>query len=178
VALTVPCSSATELHTTRDRSGLRHPAIPVSANSIETERVSSMGEAHVKSRWRSFGELDPGHEYLVLASSIPARALSSTWKMFRGASAVRRQLAATDGVVGFSLLAEPLGKNYATLSVWTGREALDGFTAARPHVGIMQELAPAMGPTKFVTWTISGTDGLPTWTDALDRLTRRDLRDP
>jgi hypothetical protein len=124
----------------------------------------------MKSRWKSFGELDSGREYLVLASSIPARALSSTWKMFSGARMVRRQLAGTDGVIGFSLLAEPFGKNYATLSVWTGQDALDGFTTAQPHLDLMRALAPAMGPTRFVTWTISGADGLPAWADALDRL--------
>lgn len=124
----------------------------------------------MKSRWKSLHSLDPDREYLVVASSIPAKRFSSTWSTFRGASAVRRQLAGTDGVIGFSLLAEPFSKNYATLSVWTGEEALDAFVAETPHREIMADLAPAMGPTRFVKWTISGADGLPTWPDALHRL--------
>jgi len=77
---------------------------------------------------------------------------------------------ATDGVLGFSMLAEPLRKHYATLSVWRDEAALDGFAKAHPHDRLMAELAPAMGATKFVRWTISGIDGRPSWNDALTRL--------
>jgi hypothetical protein len=124
----------------------------------------------MKSPWKSSLPLQPECEYLVLASSIPPRSLSSTWRMFRGASAVRRQLAQTDGIVGFSLLAEPLRKRYATLSVWTDDAALAAFAGARPHQDLMGSLAPEMGPTKFVRWTIRGSDGRPSWSDALARL--------
>ena len=79
----------------------------------------------MKSPWKSFENLDPDREYLVPASSIPAKKMSSTWKMFLGSRAVRRQLAGTDGVIGFALLAQPFSKNHATLSVWAGEEALD-----------------------------------------------------
>jgi hypothetical protein len=125
----------------------------------------------VKSPWKSFQPLEPEHEYLVLASSIPPRSLSSTWRMFRGASTVRHQLAHTGGIVGFSLLAEPLRKRYATLSVWTDEAALGAFAGAQPHQSLMGSLAPEMGPTKFVRWSIHGAEGRPSWNDALARLT-------
>jgi hypothetical protein len=64
---------------------------------------------------------EPEREYLVLASSIPPKSRRPTWRLFRGARAVRKQLGVTDGVIGFSLLARPLRKQYATLSVATGR---------------------------------------------------------
>ncbi len=67
--------------------------------------------------------LEPDREYVVLASSIPPLSRSST-RRFRGASAVRKQLASTEGVIGFSLLARPLRKQYATLSVWVDEGAL------------------------------------------------------
>lgn len=38
------------------------------------------------SQWKSMADLDPGCDYLALASSIPAARFSSTWRMFRGAS--------------------------------------------------------------------------------------------
>jgi len=114
--------------------------------------------------------LEPDATYLVLASSIPPKSVASTWKLFRGSRAVRRQLLATDGVVGFSMLAKPLRKHYATLSVWRDEAALEGFAIAHPHDRLMADLAPAMDTTKFVRWTISGTDGPPSWNDALVRL--------
>jgi hypothetical protein len=114
--------------------------------------------------------LDPDVEYLVLASSIPPKSVASTWKLFRGSMAVRRQLAATDGVVGFSMLAEPVRKHYATLSVWRDEAALDAFARAHPHDRLMADLAPRMGPTRFVRWTILGSEGPPSWATALQRL--------
>jgi heme-degrading monooxygenase HmoA len=124
----------------------------------------------VKSQWKSMQAFEVDREYVVLASSIPARRRSSTGRLFRGAGAVRRQLARTDGLVGFSLLARPWRKQYATLSVWVDEDALSAFASASPHRELMARLAPEMGPTKFARWTIAGSDGRPSWRDALDRL--------
>jgi hypothetical protein len=124
----------------------------------------------MKSRWKQVVPLERDAEYLVLASSIPPKSVASTWKLFRGSRVVRRQLLATDGVLGFSMLAEPLRKQYATLSIWRDEAALDAFSRAHPHDRLMRELAPEMGSTRFVRWTISGTTGPPSWADALARL--------
>ena len=124
----------------------------------------------MKSRWKWTSSLEPEREYLVLASSIPPRSRRSTWSLFRGATAVRKQLAHTDGVVGFALLARPLSKQYATLSVWRDEDALGAFACAEPHRELMNTLRPQMGPTSFVRWTIRGADGRPGWDEALQRL--------
>jgi heme-degrading monooxygenase HmoA len=124
----------------------------------------------MKSPWKSMQALEPDREYLVLASSIPPLSRSSTRRLFNGASAVRKQLAGTDGVVGFSLLARPLQKQYATLSIWVDEAALAAFAEQNPHRELMANLSPEMGPTKFVRWTIKGSDGRPSWSDALRRL--------
>ena len=124
----------------------------------------------MKSRWKTLRSLDADTEYLVLASSIPPKSVSSTLSMFRGSRTVRRQLLTTDGVLGFSMLAEPFRRRYATLSVWRDAEALDAFVDTSPHAEVMAEMAPSMDEPKFVRWTISGGDGTPTWTDAISRL--------
>ncbi len=124
----------------------------------------------MKSPWKSVGILEPDREYVVLASSIPPKSVSSTWKLFRGSTMVRKQLRATDGVIGFSLLARPLRKQYATVSIWVDEEALQAFNRQRPHGELVTALRPEMGPTKFVRWTIKGSDGRPSWADALGRL--------
>jgi hypothetical protein len=124
----------------------------------------------MKSPWKTLGVLEPEAEYLVLASSIPPKSYSSTWSMFRGSRVVRQQLLTADGVLGFAMLAEPLRKNYATLSVWRDEEALNAFARTDPHGRLMAELAPSMNAQRFVRWKISGSDGTPSWTDALNRL--------
>jgi hypothetical protein len=124
----------------------------------------------VKSRWKWFGSLEPDRDYLVLASSIPPLSRRSTWALFRGASAVKRQLGSTEGVVGFALLAEPIRMRYATLSIWQDQAALAAFSAASPHHELMKDLAPRMGDTRFVQWTLEGGAGRPSWDEALRRL--------
>jgi heme-degrading monooxygenase HmoA len=124
----------------------------------------------VKSPWKSFGKLEPDHEYVVLASSIPPRSRSSTWRLFNGARAVSKQMASTRGVVGFSLLARPLQKQYVTLSVWVDEGALAAFVESSPHHELMAGLSPEMGETRFLRWMINGSQGRPSWDDALQRL--------
>jgi len=130
----------------------------------------------MKSPWKTMQPLEPDHEYVVLASSIPPLSMSSTPRLFRGASAVRKRLAGTEGVVGFSTLARPLRKQYATLSVWVDERALAAFAAGSTHHELMVDLAPEMGATRFVRWTITASDGRPSWSEALTRLAEGDAR--
>ena len=114
--------------------------------------------------------MEPGSDYLVMASHLPLKRISSTVRFFRGVSAVRKQLAGADGLVGYTLRARPMARDYWTLSVWTDQAALGAFMRTPPHVQLMTSLKPLMGPTKFVTWTIAAADGRPTLAAALERL--------
>ena len=114
--------------------------------------------------------MEPGTEYLVMASHLPLKRISSTVRFFRGVSAVRKQLAAADGLVSYTLRARPLARDYWTLSVWKDETALGEFRRTPPHVQVMTSLKPFMGPTKFITWTISAADGRPGLAAALERL--------
>jgi len=114
--------------------------------------------------------MEPGTGYLVMASHLPLKRISSTVRFFRAVSAVRRQLAAADGLVGYTLRAKPFARDYWTLSVWKDDRSLREFMRTTPHVQIMTSLKPFMGPTKFVTWKISAADGRPSMTGALEHL--------
>ena len=120
--------------------------------------------------WTARGEMEAGHQYVVMASHLPLTKLASTVTFFRGVSAVRKQLAGADGLVGYTLRAKPLAHDYWTLSVWTDRDALTEFMRAPPHVQLMSSLKPLMGPTKFVNWEITAADGRPSWEVAMERL--------
>jgi heme-degrading monooxygenase HmoA len=116
--------------------------------------------------------MQPDRDYVVFASSIPPRRRTSTRALFAGASAVRKQLANTDGVIGYSLLARPLRKQYATLSVWQDEAALEDFAGSGRHAQLMADLGPEMAPTTFARWSVHGGDARPSWRDALARLSR------
>jgi heme-degrading monooxygenase HmoA len=105
-----------------------------------------------------------------MASHLPLKRISATVRFFRAVNTVRGQLAHTDGLVGYTLRAKPLARDYWTLSVWKDRDALNEFMRTSPHVGIMSSLKPSMEPTKFIYWSVDGADGRPNFTDALKRL--------
>lgn len=123
-----------------------------------------------RSRWRAIRALEADQRYLVLASSIPTKKVTSAWRMFKGARQVRGQLEGTEGVIGFSLLARPLRNQYATLSVWVDEAALATFVATKPHAEIMGRLSSDMAAPKFERWFIDGAGKRPSWREALRRL--------
>ena len=105
-----------------------------------------------------------------MASHLPLNRITGTARFFRAVLAVRKQLATADGLMGYTLRAQVLARDYWTLSVWQDDAALRQFVRTSPHVGLMSSLRPYMGPTKFVTWTISDADGRPTMAGALEHL--------
>jgi hypothetical protein len=120
--------------------------------------------------WTSIGTADPDRDYLVLASALPLRRSWATPRFLWMVLQVRRQLAGTPGLVGYSLDARPLTRRYWTLSVWEDRDALAGFVAASPHSEVMTRLRAHMGQTRFTTWQIKGSTLPPRWPDARARL--------
>ncbi|MFP5321002.1 MAG: hypothetical protein ACLGIC_04060 [Acidimicrobiia bacterium] len=124
----------------------------------------------MRSPWRSVQPLEADREYVALVTDIPPQRLSSTGRWFRGASEVKAQLPETDGVVGYTLAASPLRKQYRTLSVWTDEEAMATFARSGAHGRLVRELSGEMGHTRFVRWTFAGRAGRPRWRDAMRRL--------
>lgn len=85
-----------------------------------------------------------------LEPDLPLGRITPSPRFFRAVRLVRKQLADAQGLVGYTLRAKPLARDYWTLSVWVDREALHAFMRTPPHVGVMSSLKPLMRPTKFV----------------------------
>ena len=113
--------------------------------------------------WTARAEMEPGTGYLV-------KRITATVRFFRGVSAVRKQLATAGGLIGYTLRAKPLARHYWTLFGLERQHRAPGVHAHPPHVQLMTSLKPLMGPTKFVTWTISAADGRPSMAGALEHL--------
>lgn len=82
------------------------------------------------------------------------------------------QLRHTEGVVGFSMRANPLTKKYWTLSAWTGHEAMEKYVHTPPHVDVMRSMQGYMGATAFTSWEATANDLPLNWNEALKRQTK------
>jgi hypothetical protein len=126
--------------------------------------------------WRVRSAVQPGAEYLVMASHLPLRSIVKVpWFMGLTVSVVR-QLERTDGLVGYTLRAQPLARSFWTLSAWTDARALAAFVRELPHQGVMAKLRPHMGPTRFTTWTAPGSALPVPWDMAIERLQNSSAR--
>jgi hypothetical protein len=107
-----------------------------------------------------------------MASRLPLRSFVKVPRFMGLTVSVVRQLERTDGLVGYSLRAQPLAKTFWTLSAWTDAAALSRFAAELPHRAVMAGLRPHMGPTRFESWTRPGSALPVSWDEAVERLAR------
>lgn len=119
--------------------------------------------------WTKREEIAPDKTYVAMASRLPLRHYRSIPGFLRDTMAIRRQLAAADGLVGYALNAQPARKTFWTFSVWADRESLDAFATSEPHRRITARLADRMGATRFEFLTVAGSE-LPLGWDEIARL--------
>jgi len=122
------------------------------------------------SPWRTLGSPDPNCDVVVLLSYLPLKSYFRVPPFFLYTAQVMKQLASAQGVLGYSLLARPLRKQFWTLSAWENAEALQAFVQHPPHVRIMEALTSHMDRTKFVRWTVKGSQLPLRWEEALRRI--------
>jgi heme-degrading monooxygenase HmoA len=113
--------------------------------------------------WVRRQPIEPGRTYLAMASRLPLQRHRSIPGFLRDAMAIRRQLAAADGLAGYALDADIGGKTFWTFSVWQDQASLDAFAASDPHRAITRRLQPLMGSTRFEFFPVSAADLPMTW---------------
>ena len=119
--------------------------------------------------WVAVADREPAKQYVALLSYLPLKRLTSTPAFMWDVQRVRGQLSRASGLIGYSLRARPLRKEYWTLSVWDSEKALLDFVKGQPHGDVMGSLRSKMGRTDFLRWRIGGGAPLPTWEDAMAR---------
>jgi hypothetical protein len=120
--------------------------------------------------WRAKAPVSSDQEYLAMATFLPLQSYRAMPRFLRLTTSVAGQLERTGGLVGYSLLAQPARKTFWTLSAWTDRRALSAFVRQMPHLGVMGDLRPHMGPTRFTAWTVLGSALPVSWNEATERL--------
>jgi Antibiotic biosynthesis monooxygenase len=119
--------------------------------------------------WRKSRPPDSQKDYVALLSYLPLKSFGWLLPFIIYTLDVIRQLASTDGLAGYALLARPFSKRFWTLSAWESEEALQAFVRHPPHARIMARLARHMGPTSFTRWNVKGSELPLKWDDALRR---------
>ena len=122
------------------------------------------------SPWVTLSNPQPNQEYLVLLSYLPLKRWRSPPLFCRFVSAIQKQLRTTEGVMGYSLRAHLLSREFWTLSVWRDSQAQNTFVHTSPHLEVMSPLQGEMGPTKFIEWRAQGAVLSPKWKEAIERL--------
>jgi len=92
---------------------------------------------------------------VVMASRFELRRLRDVPRFFLDAMRIHRQVRAADGVLGLSLVAHPLRREFFTLSAWRDRAAVDALVRAEPHRSTMGRYRPVMADSAFRFWEVS-----------------------
>ena len=119
--------------------------------------------------WRSFARAEPEQPCLVLLTYLPLARHGRIPGFLLHTMRIRAQLRRSRGLIGYSLRAEPMAKRFWTLSAWQDEASLQDFVPAHPHARTMTALTPHMGATRFIRWTLEGSQLPPSWDDALRR---------
>ena len=120
--------------------------------------------------WTRISDPIPDREYLVMASRLPLASHRHIPAFLRATMAIRSQLSASVGLIGYTLDAHLWHKTFWTLSAWDSRAALDRFSSSSPHRALVEGIRPHMLPTTFVFWTVRGTEIPVSWSEARRRV--------
>jgi heme-degrading monooxygenase HmoA len=124
--------------------------------------------------WIPVSQAAPAAEVVVMASRFRVRGFRHVLPFFIDAMRVLAQMRKADGAVGVSLVAHPLRREFATLSAWRDRAALDAAVRGEPHRSVMRRQRAAMADSAFRFWT-TPAESLPlTWEEADRRLAAAD----
>ena len=110
----------------------------------------------------------------VMASHFELRRRLDALPFLIAAVRVKRQMLASPGAMGVSLVAKPLRRTFWTLSAWQDEAALRATVGGEPHRRVMRQFRPRMAGSSFVTWSTDAS-ALPVgWDEALRRLEEPD----
>ena len=124
------------------------------------------------SPWTTLADTEPNREYLALLSHLPLNRYRAIPAFLRFTFQIQKQLRNTPGILGYSLRAKPMSRQFWTLSAWDGETALMDFVSKVPHEEAMKALLPNMGPTKFTRWKVAGSALPLKWEEAMQRSQR------
>ena len=123
--------------------------------------------------WKSFAAPESGREYTALLSYLPLNKWRAMPKFMKYTYQIQRQLADSEGLIGYSMDANVVGKEFWTLSVWEDKESLRRVVARALDGHVMTNLIPDMGQTEFFRFEVDRSSVPPNWEDIKRRIRLR-----
>ena len=120
--------------------------------------------------WKSFALPKNDREYSALLTYLPLKRWRAIPKFMRYTSQIQRQLADSEGLIGYALDAKVLSRDFWTLSVWEDEAYLRRFVQQNPHDKVMMDLLPHMGQTAFFPFKVDASSIPPDWEDTKRRM--------
>lgn len=102
-------------------------------------------------------------ETVVLASWFRLRRYRDVVPFLVDAMRIHRQVRASAGNIGVALVADPVRREFRTLSQWRTDADIRAMVRTEPHASVMVRYRSAMASSEIRTWTTTTT---PTWDDA------------
>ena len=123
--------------------------------------------------WKSFALPENDREYSALLTYLPLKRWRAIPKFMRYTSQIQRQLADSEGLIGYALDAKVLSRDFWTLSVWEDEASLRRFVQQNPHEKVMMDLLPHMSQTAFFPFKVDASSIPPDWEDTKRRMRER-----
>ena len=120
--------------------------------------------------WHAVATPDDDAEVVVMASRLPLRSHADIPRFLRHTWLIRRQLARSPGLIGYSLDAHLLAKTFWTVSAWQSRPDIGTFDRTGPHLKAKGVLRSAMMPSTFVMWRCRPEELPITWAEVRQRV--------
>jgi len=124
--------------------------------------------------WRSFAPIEPDGTYIVTTSHLPLRRHRHIPAVMVATMRIARELARSDGLVGYSLQAQLGPKTFWTMSVWQTSADLERFVRSAVHRAAMADIGPHMRRPRIRTTSVQGAHLPPAWAQVRRELTSDD----
>jgi len=111
-----------------------------------------------------------GEECLFLVTYFHLKHVWHTPGFVRTTGPIVRQVREAEGLLGYSLRARPLTKEFWTLSAWDDARMLTRFIGRPPHARAMVDLRPRMRAFGSHRWSGPADSVPPSWQETLARL--------
>jgi hypothetical protein len=122
------------------------------------------------SAWTSVLDLDPDHEYAVMATRFEVTSRRHLLSIMGSTQDLWRALPTTDGLAGHRFDVAPLRGRLSTLTAWQDKASLDAFVRGPLHATLVTGTHQLMRSSRFAGWASLGADLPPSWAAANERL--------